>query len=400
MPTLTQRAADRARPRARRYELTCATVRGFILRVLPSGRKAYYVRYRTGGRDLRERLGSTIELTFVEARRRAIARLAEVRAAEEGPPARAPLPEAASPRRQTPRLREFAARFVAQHVDVRLKPTTQLKYRQLLRTAILPTFGEQRMDEIRRAAVVRWHASMVKTPGEANNALTLLKSVYARAKEWDVLDEAFAAPTSRVKRFPDRARERFLTPDERRRLEGFLERAHEHDRGGFRWESICALRLLAHTGMRRGEVLGLTWAMVDWRHQVLRLPDSKTGRRVVPLSPQAVALLRAAAARENPSPYVVPTSTGGPIGGANLTHTWMRIRRRVGLEDVRLHDLRHSAASDAINAGVPLAVIGRILGHRKPSTTQRYAHISDDALAKGVALMGAVIERHSKGAKR
>ena len=401
MPTLTQRTADRAKPRQRRYELTCSTVRGFILRVLPSGKKAYYVRYRTGGRDVRERLGSTSELTFSQARRRAVERIAEVRAIEAGEAPRLVVrPIRQSSHAEAPLMREFAERFTAQHIDIRLKPTTQLKYRQLLRTAILPAFGGQRLNQIKRAAVVRWHASMVKTPGEANNALTLLKSLFSRAKEWDVLDESFVAPTSRVKRFPDRLRERFLTPEERFRLERFLERAHEYDHGGFRWESICAIRLLAHTGMRRGEVLGLTWAMVDWRHRVLRLPDSKTGKRVVPLSPQAVALLREARSRNNPSSFVVPTSNGGPIEGANLTHTWTRIRKRVGLEDVRLHDLRHSAASDAINAGVPLAVVGRILGHRKPSTTQRYAHISDEALAEGVARMGAVIEKNSSGSKK
>ncbi|MCA9720211.1 MAG: tyrosine-type recombinase/integrase, partial [Myxococcales bacterium] len=399
--TLTQRTADRAKPRQRRYELTCSTVRGFILRVLPSGKKAYYVRYRTGGRDVRERLGSTIDLTFSEARRRAVERIAEVRAIEVGEAPRfAARIVRQSTRAEAPLIREFAERFTAQHIDIRLKPTTQLKYRQLLRTAILPAFGGQQMDAIRRGAVVRWHAAMVNTPGEANNALTLLKSLYARAKEWDVLDESFVAPTSRVKRFPDRTRERFLTPDERRRLARFLENAHEHENGGFRWESICAIRLLAYTGMRRGEVVGLTWAMVDWRHQVLRLPDSKTGKKVVPLASQAVSLLRDAAARNNPSSFVVPTSNGGPIEGANLTHTWMRIRKRVGLEDVRLHDLRHSAASDAINAGVPLAVVGKILGHRKPSTTQRYAHISDEALAEGVARMGAVIEKNSSGSKK
>ena len=142
MPTLTQRTADRAKPRARRYELSCSTVRGFILRVLPSGKKAYYVRYRTGDRDVRERLGSTFELTFVEARRRAVERLAEVHAAEKGElPDRT---ERVGPNRrrpEAPRRSEFVERFVAQHINIRLKPTTQLKYRQLLRTAILPAFG-------------------------------------------------------------------------------------------------------------------------------------------------------------------------------------------------------------------------------------------------------------------
>ena len=161
-----------------------------------------------------------------------------------------------------------------------------------------------------------------------------------------------------------------------------------------------AFHLSAHTGMRRGEVCDLTWPMVDWRHRCLRLPESKTGKKTVPLSDSALDLLRDCRARAQRrrarSEYVVPNRSGAAIRPSTLTATWIRIRNRLpGFERVRLHDLRHSAASDAINAGVPLAVVGKILGHRKPSTTARYAHISDKALAEGVQLMGTAISENS-----
>ncbi|MCB9752967.1 MAG: tyrosine-type recombinase/integrase [Myxococcales bacterium] len=398
MPTLTQRVVDRAKPREARYELTCQTVRGFALRVLPTGKKAYYVRYRTAeGRDVRQRLGSTTEVSFSEARRRAVAALAGVQ--EERRVAQ-PIRQRERADERVPLVREFAERFLREHVDVRLKKATRRKYRQLLRSAVLPAFGERRLNAIPRAEVVRWHGARKTTPYEANYALLLLRAMYGRAKEWEVLPESFVPPTTRVRPFPEQGRERFLTPAERQRLEAYLDRAlrtRSFKHGRIRAASVYAFRLLAHTGMRRGEVLGLEWSMIDWRARCARLPDSKVGKRTVPLSPQAMEVLEGAKRlqRETPSRYVVPSSKGGQIDGSTLHATWVRVRRRIGLDDVRLHDLRHSAASDAIMSGVPLAVVGKILGHSRPSTTQRYAHISDEALARGVEQMGAAIERNS-----
>lgn len=143
------------------------------------------------------------------------------------------------------------------------------------------------------------------------------------------------------------------------------------------------------------------WSMVviDSARPCLRLPDSKTGARVVPLSPQAAATLAAAQPRgADPTALVCATASGRRIG--NIERTWQTLRSRAGLEDVRLHDLRHSAASDAIAAGVPLALVGGILGHRSTRTTARYAHLADDALAAAAAAMGAAIETRTARARR
>jgi hypothetical protein len=141
--------------------------------------------------------------------------------------------------------------------------------------------------------------------------------------------------------------------------------------------SAWALQLLAHTGLRKDEIISLKWPMIDWQHAVFNLPDTKTGQRSVPVSSQVMTLLREIQEHTGQprTGYVIRSRTGRRL--TSLNKTWERIRVMAGIPDVRLHDLRHSFASDALMGGVPLAIIGKILGHRQPTTTQRYAHLSD-----------------------
>ncbi len=248
---------------------------------------------------------------------------------------------------------------------------------------------------------------MSETPPMANNALVVLSSIYSRAIEWGVLPRDFMPPTRGIKKFKERTRERFLTPKERARLDRFLDAALEipcYQTGHIGWGAVAAIRLLAMTGMRRTEVLDLTWDMVDYRHRCFRLPESKTGQKVVPVSRQALDLVRECrrrwkTCRFDPKPQnVIYSRNGKRMEPSSLSRTWITsVRNRIkGLEDVRLHDLRHSMASDAIMAGVPLAVVGKILGHRKPETTARYAHIADSVLSDAVEKVAEAIERSTK----
>jgi len=394
---LTEKAVKCAKVRGRKYELTCGALKGFMLRVTAQGKKAYYVRYTAkNGKDVRERLGSTREIAFEEARARAQSRL-ELSEAEI-----TPLQAVGS---RPPRLRDFARRFIEEHVNVRLKPGSRKKYPQSINGSILPMFGKLRLDEVRRVDVIQWHSSMRSTPYQANAVLTTLSSIYGRAIEWEVLPPNFLSPTRGVRKFPTKSRERFLSPDERDRLEARLDHGLElpkNQKGALFWSTVTAIRLLAYTGMRRTEVCDLTWSMVDWRHHCLRLPESKTGKKVVPVSSATLELLRMCKerSRTKPNKWVIPNRAGGRIDPEVLTHSWVAIRNSLpGFSRVRLHDLRHSAASDALNAGVPLAVVGKILGHKKPETTARYAHISDHSLRKGVEAMGTAITGRKKGEK-
>lgn len=416
MPRLTQRTVARAKARKSRYELSCSVLTGFTLRVLPSGKKAYYVRYRDElGKDRRCRIGATTEVSFEEAVQRATEKLsgyvapAAVRApAAKRTPAAKP-PPAARHEAGAPLFEHFADRFLQEHVTVHLKPKTQQNYCQVLRARLVPKFGRRRIDEIEFADVARFHASMLDTPYAANACLLILSSIYSRAIEWGVLGRDFMPPTRGVKKFKARSRERFLTPKERARLDRYLDEASEaKGRHRLAWSAVAAIRLLAMTGMRRDEVLNLTWEMVDYRHRCFRLPDSKTGAKVVPVSKRALELVRECRLRwescgYDPKPdYVIYSRNGKRLCSSSLSKTWsLRVRDRIpGLKGVRLHDLRHSMASDAIMAGVPLAVVGKILGHRRPETTARYAHIADSVLTDAVEKVSEAMEHNGRTGKR
>ncbi len=145
--------------------------------------------------------------------------------------------------------------------------------------------------------------------------------------------------------------------------------------------AVAAIRLLVLTGARKSEILTLKWEHVDTERGCLRLPDSKTGAKVIPLGAAALEALSKIPRIEG-NPYVLPGLEGRHFVG--LQRTWERIRKRAGLEDVRLHDLRHSWASVAVAGGDSLYLVGKVLGHQQASTTERYAHLADDPL-KAVA---------------
>jgi hypothetical protein len=155
---------------------------------------------------------------------------------------------------------------------------------------------------------------------------------------------------------------------------------------------VWALQLLSLTGLRRDEIRDLTWPMVDWQHGCLNLPDTKTGQRtVVPVPSQVMTLLRRIHDHtgNRKDGLVVRSRTGRKLSGLNLT--WKNIREAVGIPDVRLHDLRHSFASDALMGGVPLAIVGEMLGHRQPSTTKRYAHLANRVVREALEHTAGII---------
>jgi len=461
---LTSTQARDAKPRAKQYEISCEALPGFLLRVLPSGKKVFFVRYRDGGRDVRERLGSMgPEFGVDAARKAALAVLTgretaeELRAIEvgEGPRNRAEVPpRAANPRElraassgardetprtkgaqgqprssgprggtsrgrgddapqpitvaaspthelptpRTPTIAEFAARFETDHIDAYLKPSTATHYRLALRRYILPALGSKPLDSVTTTDVQRLQNSLRSKPSMANYVRCVLGVMFTKADQWQVSTRR--NPVDAVGRFRERTVERFLTPEEREQLEAVLqacENTPPAQSGHMNRDAAWAVRLLALTGMRRDEVLDLTWPQIDWRQGMLRLPDSKTGKRDVVVSEEVLTLLREIASAKHTPKHgrVVCSRTGQKLKSLNVT--WRRVRQLAGLGDVRLHDLRHSVASDAIMNGVPLEVVGKMLGHRNYHTTQRYAHIADTVLRDAVNKTSQTIARAAKG---
>ena len=181
-------------------------------------------------------------------------------------------------------------------------------------------------------------------------------------------------PCRHVEKYREGRRERFLSQVELGRLGDALREA-EQDKSCSPWV-VAAVRLLTLTGARLNEILTLRWEHVSEEHESLFLPDSKTGRKAIHLSPPALALLQAIPRLEG-NPYVICGERPGRHL-VNIEKPWRRIRAAAKLDDVRLHDLRHSFASVAASGGQSLIVIGKMLGHSQPATTARYAHLADD----------------------
>jgi integrase len=263
----------------------------------------------------------------------------------------------------------------------------------LLDKFILPRFGAHKVKELTPADIGRFHQSLRDTPYNANRCLGLLRAMLNKAQQWGELP-AHANPAEPVKPFSERKRQRYLTPEEFRRLFTSLDELESLQVIGP--YQAAAIRLLCLTGCRLNEILALEWRSVDLANRRLLLEHHKTDRhgiKAIPLNGSAIKLLEGLP-RQDGHPYVIH----GKIDGThliNLQKPWNRVRKDAGLDDVRIHDLRHSFASAAASAGVPLQIVGGLLGHSSQQTTARYAHLWQDPLAQASEKIGMIIEEVS-----
>ena len=344
---------------------------GFGVRVYPSGSKYYVVQTRAGGRAAkRMTVGRHGVITAEEARRRAALIIARIKAGEE------PVPEPIAARlAEGPTVAELARRYLEEHVAVRCKPKTAKDCRLVVGKHILPALGKMPALAVGHPHVTKLHHMLRDKPVMANRVVDTLSRIYNAAEDKGLIPEA-SNPCRLVVKNRERPRERFLTDVELRRLGRVLDEAEVCK--GVSVHAVAAIRLLLLTGCRKGEILSLRWDEVDLEARGLRLPDTKTGPRTISLSPEAVSVLESIP-RVGGNPFVIP----GRIEGThirNLDAPWKLICDRAGLEDLRIHDCRHSYASRALALGESLPMIGRLLGHTQVETTARYAHLAKDAV--------------------
>jgi integrase len=227
--------------------------------------------------------------------------------------------------------------------------------------------------EVTRADIAKIHHDLRHLPYDANRSLEIISKMFNLAEMWGLRPDG-SNPRKHIKKYREEKRERFLSPAELRRV-GEVLREMEVE-GIELLSSIAAARLLMLTGCRLGEIMTLQWEHVDIAGKALRLPDSKTGAKVVHLGRPAVEVLEKIE-RVKANPWVIV----GTKPGARLTDLqpfWQRVRARAGLKDVRIHDLRHTFASTAVASGQGLPMIGKLLGHSQVQTTARYAHLAAD----------------------
>ena len=347
---------------------------GFAARRQKGEAVNYFIKYRT--RDGRQRWhtigrhGSpwTPETARAEARRL----LGLV--ASGGDPAGA---KAAA--KAAPTVEALANRFLTEHAETKRKPSTAKEYRRLVENVILPVLGKRRVADVGRAEITRLHHARRETPTEANRTLALLSTMFNWAERLGERPNG-SNPCRHVERFPQRRRERFLSPEELARLGDALAA----------WRGSpyvpATIKLLVFTGARLGEILGLQWQWINFERGEARLPDSKTGAKTLHLPAPALEVL-AGLPRLEGVPYVL----GAKRGTTFVEEPWRRIRKAARLDDVRLHDLRHSFASVAVAGGMGLPIIGKMLGHTQTQATQRYAHLASDPVKEAAATVAGKI---------
>ncbi len=372
---LTAKLARQSKPGPKDAILFDRALPGFGLRIHPSGRKVWIVQARIEGRSRRIVIARHGEMELADARRRARDVLARIRAGEN--PA-----EDIRREKETPTFREFADEYLRRS-DPLWKPSGRETVRIYLKARILPAFGRMPLDRIGAEDVAAWFdAASRDKPGAANRAFEILRAMMFRAEEWG-LRERGTNPCLGIAKNPRKQVARFLDMDELARLGRAL------DAGEARWpEAVAAIRLLALTGCRRNEVLNLRWRNISG--DALNLEDSKTGPRAVPLGVSARALIEALPGPRDPDAFLFPRHAKGR-GIWILTTCWRTACADAKLGRLRLHDLRHTTASQAVMAGENLPLVGRLLGHRRHRTTARYAHLSDAHLVEAAETVGRFI---------
>ena len=367
---LTDAAIAKLRPEPREYTVWDTRVPGLGVRVRPSG-SCTYVHHRTSGAGARKVSLGPATLRGIEEVRRACLASATAEPTERG---------------DAPLLRDFVAGAWKRACYERWKPSTQKTARSALKSQLLPVFGALRLDRITRIMVVRWYETYSRTaPGGANQVLGLLRQILNHAL---VCGHVATNPARHLRRNPRPPRTRFLSREEIRSLHRALD--HHATRSVSKRQQADIIRLLLLTGCRKNEIVRLRWREVDTDR--LNLIDAKTGPRPVLLNAQARTLIERQTHRPD-SPWVFPSVRTPVRPQADGLPLWYSVRREAGIEDVRLHDLRHSVATHAVMAGVALPVVARLLGHRDPSMTLRYAHVGDSEVEAAAERVGQTMAR-------
>ncbi|NOI26113.1 tyrosine-type recombinase/integrase [Vibrio mediterranei] len=367
--SLTQRFVERVKPTSTPQEFYDSKVSTLYLRVYPSGKRIFFVRFQHKGLRQNHKIGSIDECSLREARQEALRVIHEVRSptAETLPPIT---------------LKDFAQEFFKRYPR-HWKPRTLAKNESAFRLYIAPYLEDRKVLSIERHDVEQWFAKLTHVKGSANQALVLLSVMMQQCETWGYRPKN-TNPCRNFKRYKGGEVERYLSKDELRRLWQVLDRCEKKHP-----TEVMIIRLLIYTGCRSSEVRTLQWK--EYRGGHWHLSDSKTGAKTVYLSSQVRAYLDG---WQSGSDYVFPAPClTQPISERKLGALWCQVRQLAELDGVRLHDLRHTYASLAIQSKVNLMVLSRLLGHADPETTLKYAHLGREDVCQAASRVSGVLAK-------
>ncbi len=394
MPKLTKRFVESVRPTAGDQVIFDDALPGFGLRVLPSGVRSYLVQYRNKqGRSRRLTIGKHGKITVDGARKAALRIFDAVRAGKDPVAERRAYIDA-------PLVNDLLDRYIAEHVEKRNRPRTCEEVKRLVERHVRPQLGRHKVAAVTRQDVAKLHRELGSTPRQANFVLAVCSKAFSLAELWAMRPEG-VNPCTRIERYAENARERFLSAEELGRLGATLRLAEaeglpwnidprtakskhlvkpENRRTLYSRVTTAAIELLLYTGCRLSEVLNLRWDQVDFELGKITLAETKAGRpQVVVMNAPARQILKVLHKAKG-SPWVLPSTRDAkrPISKAAIEAAWQRIRSAAKLEDVRLHDLRHTVGTYAGQSGANAFLVRDLLRHKNLSMTGRYVNQADD----------------------
>jgi integrase len=364
-------------------------VRGFAVRVTACGTVAFILNYRFQRRQRRYTLGQHPTMTLAEARTEAHDLYAGIQKGRD------PLAARRSSRqleRSAQTMTDLAREYFERYAEKNKRASSLRNDRQMLDVLVLPKLGHLTVASVTKRNIESLHASLRATPYRANRVLALLSKMFALAVEWHADDPIWRTdnPAAHIKHFHEEKRERWLDAEELGRLNVALDAAKNQ-------ESANAIRLLMLTGARKNEVLSATWPQIDLKRRIWTKPSAHTKQKkehIVAISEAALEILdkMKRAAGDDDAGFLFPGRKSGDHQH-DLKQEWKGLCREAKLSGVRIHDLRHTYASHLISDGVPLAVIGKLLGHTQSQTTERYAHVANEVQRDATNRFGKMIAR-------
>ena len=386
-------AINALRPMERPYTLWDTEIKGFGVKVLPSAQMSYVVQFRMGkGRSaklFKKRIDGVGSISLEKARLRAEAW--RDAAASGTNPVKIQQDQAERT------FAKLAEDYLQRHAD---EKRTKIQDERKLKRNLLKKLGRKTVSEITHRDIEDVHRALKNSPYEANRNIALLSKMFSLAITWSWIKEN---PAKGIKKYDEDPRERYMDHDEMVRLTAAL--SAYVDAVAEKWPqensyhvieakgAVNAIRLMALTGARKGEVLSATWLQFDLKNAIWTKPSSHTKSKKahrVTLSPPAMELV--SGMRQDAlegEDYLFPSRRSSTGHLKDVKRVWGKILELAEIENLRMHDIRHTFASILASSGSSLLIIGRLLGHTQASTTARYAHLFDDPLRAAANKVGA-----------
>ena len=346
-----------------------SAIKGFGVRVSSSGRKSFIINWRNKqGRQGRKVIGVFGKITTEQARQLAQQFFYQISIGKE-------------PRRNdqhNPSFADFARMYMDEYSIKHKAVKTFENDNYMLCKHILPIFGKRKINDIKKREIEKFHTSYENNKSNANRILALISHIFTKAVEWEYIEHH---PCQGIRRNKEEKRSRYLSSEEIKRLLVVLDSYPNKDISN-------ALKIILFTGSRRGEVLAATWSQFNFEKKIWTKPMQKTKQRrteYIPINEETLSVLEEIK-KTRRGLFLFPSdSREGHM--LSFKNSWKKICKLAYLENVRVHDLRHTYASLLINNGISLSVIGKLLGHTNASTTERYAHLNDETLRKATNIL-------------